>query len=156
MEAYRKDLDLFCSLLNKHNVEYMIIGGLAVNYHGFQRATGDIDIWYNRNGHNYNLLMIAIRDFGFETTEIESQKYFEVKGLINLPLDRFSIELLSIIDGGFTFKDAYEKAESLKIIDTQAKVMSYEYLIQNKIMARRPKDLEDIRQLELRKNISKK
>jgi hypothetical protein len=51
MEAYRKDLDLLCSLLNRNQVEYMIVGGLAVNYHGFQRATGDIDIWCNLGGY---------------------------------------------------------------------------------------------------------
>jgi len=82
---------------------------------------------------------------------VESKKYYEVKGLICLPLERFSIELLSIIDAKFSFQEAYKEAESFKILDSQSKVMSYEYLLQNKIMARRPKDLEDIRQLEMRR-----
>jgi Domain of unknown function (DUF1814). len=129
----------------------MIIGGLAVNYHGFQRATGDIDIWYNPEGKNYERLLNTIREFGFETSEIEDQKYYQVKGLINLPLERFSIELLALIDGKFSFQEAFEKADTFKVIDHVANVMSYDYLIQNKITARRPKDIEDIRQLELRR-----
>jgi len=151
MDNYRKDLDEFCACLNKTGVEYMIIGGLAVNYHGFQRATGDIDIWYNPVRENFEKLMLAIREFGFATEEVEKVKYYEVKGLIRLPMERYSIELLSIIDGKFTFQSAYEKAESLTIVKETARVMSYEYLIENKIMARRPKDLEDIRQLEIRR-----
>lgn len=150
MENYRKDLDALCSLLNKNQVEYMIVGGLAVNYHGFQRATGDIDIWYNPTEINYKRLLKSILDFGFEISDIENQKYFEVKGVINLPLERFTIQFLSLIHGKFSFMDAYHQAEAFKIIENVGKVMSYDYLIKNKIMARRPKDLEDIRQLELR------
>jgi Nucleotidyl transferase of unknown function (DUF2204) len=152
VEPYRKDLDAFCEHMNRVGVEYLIIGGLAVNYHGFQRATGDIDIWYNPSKENYDKLVSAIQSMGFETSDIENQKYYKVKGVIRLPLERYTIELLSIIDGKFTFLEAYQKGESFKIIAAIGKVMSYEYLIENKIMARRPKDLEDIRQLEIRKN----
>ena len=151
MEPYRQDLDLFCGLLNRNNVEYLIIGGLAVNYHGFQRATGDIDMWYNPTKENYERLLKAIQQMGYETTDIESQKYYESKGVIRLPLNRYSIELLSIIDGKFTFKDAYQKAETVKLINEVGKVISYDFLIENKIMSRRPKVLEDIRQLEIRR-----
>lgn len=150
MENYRKSLDVLCSLLNINQAEYMIVGRLAVNYHGFQRATGDIDIWYNPTEANYIKLLKSIRDFGFETNDIENQKYYKVKGVINLPLDRFTIQFLSIIHGKFSFNDAYGQVEIFKIIEHTGKVMSYDYLIKNKIMARRPKDLEDIRQLELR------
>lgn len=82
MENYRKDLDLFCACLNRSDVEYLIVGGLAVNYHEFQRATGDIDIWYNPTAENYKRLLNAINDMGFETTDIEQQTYYKTKGLI--------------------------------------------------------------------------
>lgn len=151
MDHYRKDLDTFCRLLNQNDIRYMIVGGLAVNYHGFQRATGDIDLWYKSDASNYSKLLVAIRDFGYDTTEIESQKYYSVKGLIRLPLERYSIELLSIIDGKFSFDQAYDASERVKIIREDVPVMSYDYLIENKLMARRPKDLEDVRQLEMRR-----
>lgn len=46
----------FLSLLNKNNVQYIIIGGVAVNVHGFTRATGDLDIWYNPSKENFHRL----------------------------------------------------------------------------------------------------
>ncbi len=128
MENYRKSLDVLCSLLNINQAEYMIVGRLAVNYHGFQRATGDIDIWYNPTEANYIKLLKSIRDFGFETNDIENQKYYKVKGVINLPLERFTIQFLSIIHGKFSFDDAYRQAEVFKIIEHDGKVMSYDYL----------------------------
>ena len=136
MSPFEKDLAAFCSLLNKNKVEYLIVGGLAVNYHGFQRATGDIDIWYNPTEENYGYLMSAIQEFGYETSDIAKQKHYKVKGAICLQLDRFTIELLSIIDGKFTFKSAYEKRAGYTLLDQQAPVLSYEYLIQNNLHPR--------------------
>lgn len=95
--------------------------------------------------------MKAIELFGFETQDLEKQKQENVKKVIILPLGRFAIELLSMIDGKFSFDVAYEMAESMKVIDHNAKVINYDFLIQNKQMSRRPKDIEDIRQLEIRR-----
>ena len=39
------DFKEFLQLLNSHKVEYLIVGGYAIGYHGFPRTTGDIDIW---------------------------------------------------------------------------------------------------------------
>jgi hypothetical protein len=40
-----KDFRYFLRLLNSHKVEYLLIGGFAVGYHGYPRATGDMDNW---------------------------------------------------------------------------------------------------------------
>lgn len=56
-----------------------------------------------------------------------------------------------MIDGKFNFQDAYKNAEKVKLINEVSPILSYQFLIENKITARRPKDLEDIRQLELRR-----
>ena len=39
------DFKELLNLLNSHQVEYLIIGGYAVAYHGYPRATADIDVW---------------------------------------------------------------------------------------------------------------
>jgi hypothetical protein len=45
--------------LEKAQVQYLIIGGVAVNIHGFQRSTGDLDIWYNPTTENFNRLLAS-------------------------------------------------------------------------------------------------
>jgi len=50
------DLLSFLTLLNENHVEYMIIGGAAVNIHGFSRSTGDMDIWFNPTQENFERL----------------------------------------------------------------------------------------------------
>jgi hypothetical protein len=39
------DFKEFLKLLNSNDVKYLVVGGYAVNYHGFPRATADLDIW---------------------------------------------------------------------------------------------------------------
>lgn len=59
-----EDFRDFLKLLNKHQVEYLLIGGYAVFYHGYPRATEDIDFWVAINPDNAQRLVHVMRDFG--------------------------------------------------------------------------------------------
>jgi hypothetical protein len=59
------DFKEFLRLLNSHEVEYLVIGGYAVNYHGYPRATGDIDIWMGIGAGNAEKMAAVLREFGF-------------------------------------------------------------------------------------------
>lgn len=149
-----KEVRTFLKLLNTSNVQYMIIGGVAVNVHGFTRATGDLDIWYNPTNENFVNLIQAINEFGFETSEIENAISDPLKAFIRIPLDNFYVELLAVIDGKLNYEDVYSRTYDFKLDDhLEVKVIGYDDLIQNKIMSRRAKDLEDIAQLERRRKL---
>lgn len=153
MLPFQKELAEFCSILNKNQVEYMVIGGIAVNLHGYTRATGDADIWYLPTEKNFRNLIRSIQTFGYDTGDLERLENYHTKGFIRIPLERFSIELLSIIDGNIEFSAALQRAEKIVIDGISIPVMGYDDLIQNKIMSRRSKDMEDIKQLERRRNL---
>ena len=149
---FLEEVEDFFKLLNRNGVQYLIIGGVAVNIHGYTRATGDLDIWYNPTSQNFSKLLKTIQVYGFDTAEIEEVAFDPKKGFIRIPFDSFYIELLSIIDGKMPFEEAYEQAFDFHIKSTAVKVIGYDALIQNKLMSRRAKDLEDITQLERRKS----
>jgi hypothetical protein len=46
------DFEDFISLLTKYHVEYLIVGGYAMAFHGRPRYTGDLDIWINISESN--------------------------------------------------------------------------------------------------------
>ncbi|MEA2642305.1 MAG: hypothetical protein QOF51_3699 [Chloroflexota bacterium] len=48
-------------LLNAQRVAYLIIGGLANNLHGYDRATGDLDICYECSRANLHRLVLVLR-----------------------------------------------------------------------------------------------
>ena len=141
--------------MNENEVKYLIIGGVAVNIHGYSRATGDLDIWYNPTAKNFVRLLKTISAFGYDTSDLEKSVNLATKGFIRIPLSQFYLELLSNIDGKMQFDEVYKRAYSFTINSTIVKVIGYDELIQNKIMSRRAKGLEDIAQLEKRKSKEK-
>jgi hypothetical protein len=59
-----KDFEDFISLLNKHDVRYMIVGGYALAFHGKPHYTGDIDIWIGISEQNAAKMLTTIKEFG--------------------------------------------------------------------------------------------
>ena len=62
----------FIQALNEQQVEYVLVGGMAVILHGYVRSTGDMDIWVNKTKLNYQRLVKAYTQFGmplFDMTE---------------------------------------------------------------------------------------
>lgn len=51
--TFLQEVEGFFKILNRNGVRYLIIGGVAVNIHGYTRATGDLDIWYEPSAGNY-------------------------------------------------------------------------------------------------------
>lgn len=136
----------FLKLLNKNKVEYLLIGGFAVNYYGYPRTTHDLDLWANNNPHNSIKLLQAIDDFGFDVN-ILKDVHLKGKDPIKLPHDTISfkkIEILADISGVYDFSKAYENKVMTSYDDVEIPFINYEDLIKNKLSSGRAKDLDDI------------
>ena len=59
---FSQDFKEFLELLNKHEVQYMIVGGYAVGIHGHPRYTGDLDIWLLSDHQNAIKILKVIKD----------------------------------------------------------------------------------------------
>jgi predicted nucleotidyltransferase len=62
-KSLTKDFKEFLQSLNDHGVEYLVIGGHAVAYHGYPRATADLDVWVAVHPDNATRLVSALRQF---------------------------------------------------------------------------------------------
>lgn len=156
MNKYLAESLKFLEGLEKYNVEYLIIGGVAVNIHGFQRATGDLDIWFNPTNKNFQKLLICFEKLGYDISEFKKSKKALSETIIRLPLESFYIEMLPFLDGKNDFYPMYKRADSITVEGQTVKVISYDDLIECKANVHRAKDMEDIAQLERRKQQSKK
>ena len=65
----------FLGLLEKHNVEYVIVGGYAVGVHGFPRYTGDMDVFVGISGENAGRLVDVFSEFGFESLNLKASDF---------------------------------------------------------------------------------
>ena len=141
-----EDFRDFLKLLNSHQVEYLLIGGYAVCYHGFYRTTADIDIWVAVSRENAEKLVKLIRQFGFETPALSEELFLNAGRMIRMGVEPTRIELLTEISG-CEFEECFEKRIEGNLDGIPVKIISREDLIANKLKTGRLKDLLDVQKL---------
>ncbi len=146
MMKVEKDFADFIELLNKHKVEYMIVGAYAFALYSKPRNTGDIDIFFNRTETNADLMLNVLKEFGFESIGITREDLLHEGRIIQLGVSPVRIDILNNIDG-VTFIDAYGRIEKVKFGNTVANFISREDLIKNKSSSSRKKDQADLEEL---------
>lgn len=71
---FSTDFKEFAELLNKHGVEYLVVGGYAVGVHGHPRYTGDIDFWISPCKDNAVKLLAAVSEFGLTAVNVSAEE----------------------------------------------------------------------------------
>ena len=142
-----KDFREFIELLNEHKVKYLIIGGYAVNFHGYPRYTKDIDFWLWMNEPNIKKLIKAIEEFGFGGLNLEAKDFMAPENIIQLGYEPYRIDLLVEVEG-IDFEECYERRTEAELDGTKVKFLSLMDLITVKKTAGRLQDLADAEQLE--------
>ncbi len=140
------DFKEFLRLLNDHGVDYLLIGGYAVGYHGYPRTTADIDIWVAMRIENARKLVDVFHQFGMLSDEIRVELFMQPGDIVRMGLPPMRIEILNDIDG-VDFEESYSRCEQVKIDGVSVKLISLDDLRQNKLASGRHKDLDDLEHL---------
>ena len=146
----------FIELSNKYKVRMIMVGGGAVNFHGYQRHSADVDFWIETTESNFDKLIKVFGDMGYEITEFPKDVKNQLQNISVkfTPID-LNLELITKFSSHKSFDEAYKNSLSAEVEgnkDLKWHVLSYKDLIDSKIRANRPKDLLDIQQLqEIRK-----
>jgi predicted nucleotidyltransferase len=140
------DFKEFLKLLNDHHVEYLLVGGYAVAYHGYPRATADIDVWVATHPDNARKIVAALQAFGFDLPEL-TPKLFQSPGQITrLGRPPVRIEIATSISG-VEFPECYKARVVDNLDGVSVNVLALRDLKLNKKAAGRHKDLEDLENL---------
>ncbi len=143
--ALPEDFSEFLRLLNRSEVRYLIVGGYAVSFHGYPRATQDIDIWIDPHPDNVAKAARVIADFGFAGPALEQWQIDPVKMLrMGYPPDRIEV-LVSI--SGVSFDEAYDRRMHVDLGGVSVNMIGLHDLRMNKRASGRHKDLDDLENL---------
>ncbi|HLF34695.1 MAG TPA: nucleotidyltransferase [Cyclobacteriaceae bacterium] len=144
-EAHKK---LLIELLES-GIEFLVIGGYAVNYHGYPRFTVDLDIWLKPDNMNKQRFIDFIRDQGISNESIENLEKldFSETQAFHFGEQGARIDFLTKISG-VEFNEAYARHAKLPLADKIVPVIRYEDLIINKMISGRPRDKADIDELQ--------
>ncbi|MGA0333741.1 MAG: nucleotidyltransferase [Kiritimatiellia bacterium] len=136
----------FLKLLSQHQVEYLLIGGYAVAYHGYVRATGDMDIFIRATEKNGERLCAVFQEFGMGQ-DFNPKLFCKEGQILRLGVPPLRLEILNKISG-VSFEECVNDAETLKVDTLSIPVISLEFLLLNKKASGRDKDLIDVKRLE--------
>jgi hypothetical protein len=136
----------FIELLNSQKVEYLIVGGHAVAFHGHPRFTGDIDFLFRTTPTNVHRILSALAAFGFGSLGITESDLLQPGQVIQLGHPPNRIDLLTSISG-VEFDSAWEARVQTFIDDQPVNLLGWDDLLQNKRATGRQKDLADIEKL---------
>jgi hypothetical protein len=140
------DFKEFLSLLNANGVEYLLIGGYAVGYHGYPRATNDMDIWIAINPSNAESMVKVLRAFGFDTPDLSVSLFLKENNIVRMGLPPMRIEVTTGISG-VHFDACYAERIVDTIDGTEVNIISLRDLKKNKQASGRHKDLNDLENL---------
>jgi len=156
INEWSNKISSFIELSNKHKVRMIMVGGGAVNFHGYQRHSADVDFWIDTTESNFNRLIKVFFEMGYEITEFPKDVRNQLQNISVKfsPID-LNLELITKFSTNKSFEEAYNNSVLAELKGNKAlkwHVLSYKDLIDSKIRANRPKDLLDIQQLrEIRK-----
>jgi hypothetical protein len=140
------DFKEFLKLLGSNGIEYLPIGGYAVNVYGYVRTTNDLDVWANANPENAARIDRALREFGFTTEALTLDLFLARNNVIRMGLPPVRIEILTSVSG-VEFDVCYAEKEMIQIEEMAVPVISLVRLRQNKAASARAKDIADLENL---------
>ena len=143
----QKDLREFIELLISNDVEYVVMGGHAVGFHGYPRYTGDIDLWIRPSESNALRFVEVLKRFGFQDAEAVKDVLSQPGRMLQLGVPPNRIDVLTSVSG-VQFETAWEDSLPGELDGLPVLFPSLESLLQNKKASGRPKDLADVDQLE--------
>jgi hypothetical protein len=148
--------------LNDAGVRYVVVGGLATVLHGHARLTMDVDIVVALDTKNAEAAVNAIAEAGFRPTipvtasDFANQQtregWIAEKNMLVLNFKHKSDYFQSVdvfVKYPMNFEDLYRDSQMKQAYGTLIRVCSIDDLIRIKLEAGRPKDLEDVRMLEM-------
>ena len=136
------DFNEFVAVLNKNKVEYVIVGSFALAFHGYPRATGDIDFWIRPTPVNIKALFTALGEFGFQKLDISEEDLISGK-IIQLGYPPVRIDLITVLDG-LKEDDIWKTRAKGKFANHDVFYLGRDAFIKNKRALGRYKDLADL------------
>ena len=141
------DFSEFLRLLNEREVKYLLIGGYAVAYHGYVRATADMDVWIKRDRENAARVVEVLNAFGFGVSNVQPALFLSEERIVRMGVPPMRIEILTSISG-VEFDACYVSRIEERWDDVVVNIISLEKLKENKRASGRLKDLSDLDHLE--------
>jgi len=134
------------ALFNANKVDYLIIGGYALAFHGAPRFTGDLDLFVKPDADNARRIIQSLDQFGFNSVELSADDFQRPDHVVQLGVPPVRVDILTAITGVSWAEAASGRVEG-KYGDLPVYYIGREQFTANKRAAGRKRDLSDLEAL---------
>ena len=141
-ELSRAPLSKVCTVLSKYEVEYIIVGGTAVQYYGYHRPSritiskpeidADLDFWYKPTNENFQRVILALNELKIDTSGLKELVFDPKKTFLRVPHEGFHTDFLPEMKGLAPFRECKKNAKGLDLDGITVYILSLEDLILKK------------------------
>lgn len=150
-ENWDDEIKDFIKLADRENVRMLMVGGGAVNFHGYQRHSADVDFWIEATPENFEKLVTVFNEMGYDVDDFPDEVKLQHQNIsVKFSPVSMELELITRFSVNKTFDEAFKQSRETSLVDDPTvkwRVLSFEDLITSKLKAGRPKDMLDIQQL---------
>jgi hypothetical protein len=144
----------FLGLLEKHKVEYLVVGGYAVGVHGFPRFTGNLDIFVAMSRENAGRMLEVFGEFGFASLNLAPADFLEPDMVVEIGREPIKIQVLTGIDG-ISFDRCRRDRILVEESGLQIPFIGLDSLLANKAASPRSRDRIDLEELTRLRDLQK-
>ncbi len=144
--AHNQDWREWLESLNASGVEYVVVGGIALAFHGIVRYTGDLDVLVHATAANGERVVQALHRFGFASLKLTPDDFTKPDQVVQLGYPPGRIDILTSIDG-VMWTQVHAGAVAGDYAGVPVRFISKSDLIRNKRATGRPQDVVDAEQL---------
>ena len=157
IDSWKSNINKFIELTNQFKVRMIMVGGGAVNFHGYQRHSADVDFWIDITNENLKKLVSVFKTMGYDIEDFPEDVKLKKQNIsIKFSPVDIDLELITNFSSTIEFDEAFNNSEEAiinKEVILKWRVLSLDDLISSKLKAQRPKDLLDVQQLKKINNI---
>jgi len=133
-------------LFNAYNVEYVIVGGYALAFHGAPRFTGDLDIFVRPTAQNARRILAALEDLGFGSLNLSAEDFSTQDRVVQLGVPPVRVDLITSLSG-VSWEECWAGRQAGAYGDVAVAFVGRTQFIANKRAMGRQRDLADLEAL---------
>ena len=134
------------ALFNAHNVEYVVVGGYALAFHGAPRFTGDLDVLVRPAPDNAHRVFGALDAFGFGAVGLTAADFERPDHVVQLGVPPVRIDIVTSLTG-VSWDEAASGSVAGEFGGVPVRFIGREAFVTNKRAVGRRKDLADLEAL---------
>lgn len=151
---FEAEVKAFLAESERAGLRIIMVGGAAVNHHGYKRHSADVDLWIEPVPENFDRLVLVLRGLGYDLDDLPAPVRQAEQNISIKISPGQEIELITRFNPGCSFAEAWSRcdiAELSGIRVAKYRVLALDDLINSKVKSGRPKDLLDVYELQRRR-----